>query len=503
MRKIKNILVIAVLAVLMSACNSADDNLRAMIPDDAVGVVSIDVNSVLTKAGILQSETITVPQELKSVIEESDVTMLGDLLAFLPTSGFDYSTKWYVFFSPGIYKAVALIPLKDDDQATKLIEKVTSSKVKDLSGLDFVSHLDYGYAIEDDVLLIGRFSNPVADDVAAHAASAILDKTKPSLLANSEVSEPIDKSNSDLTAYINVKGLSTILKSNSRLSTVFGNIPALEIITDSDIKAMVAILDFSMSEEEGESAKVKTTFIYNENGQYSTLYDNLILSSAGEASSTLAVIPGELDTYVGIKIDGSKLAAQPQMSKMFEILDSSPFTSGLKYKEILSSVKGMMVLGVGESQVSEYNFTVAAQTQNPAMIIDQIVEVANSRGQSPLQRKGEYIYDYENQGIALGQSSDVFYLRCVDFETSFSAAELPVLSTNINNSSVVLYKQIKIKNKTEGFFNWGLHDKSNGTGLYYTADEKENVVISLLKYLCWKEPNSSMNDPEDDYDYGF
>lgn len=493
----------ALLAVMMAACNSTDDNLRAMVPDDAVGVVSIDVNSVLTKAGMLRNDTVTVPQELKAVLEESDVTMLGDLLAFLPTSGFDFNTRWYVFFSPGIYKAVVLIPLKDDDQATKLIEKITSSQVKDLSGVDFVSHLDYGYAIDDDVLLIGRFSNPVDDEVAANAASAILDKTKPSLLSNHEVAEHIDKDSCDLNAYINVKGLSTILKSNSRLSTVFGNIPAIEIITDSDIKAMIANLNFSMSKEEGESAKVNTLFTYNENGQYSTLYDNLIAASDENAVEALAVIPGELDTYVGIKIDGSKLAAQPQMSKMFEILESSPFTSGLKYNDILSSIKGVMVFGFGDSQVSDYNFTVSAQTQNPSMIIDQIVAVANSRGQSPWQRKGEYIYDYENQGIALGQSSGVFYLRCVDFETGYSAAELPVLPTNINNSSVVVYKQIKVKNKTEGFFNWGLHDKSKGSGLYYTADEKENVVVSLLKYLCWKDPNNTQNAPEDDYDYGF
>ena len=501
MKKIFFLFIVACLA-LMTSCSSTDENLRAMIPDDAAGVVVIDVPSVLSKAQMVKGDTITVPQSLVKVIDEADVTLLGDLIRFLPSSGFDCSTSCYVFFSPGVYKAVALIPLADEQKAISLIEKLTSSKVQSLSGIDFVSHLDYGYAIDDDVLLVGRFSNPVTAEAGALAASSILGKKKPSMLADDDVVKHIDKTKGDVKAYLDVKAMSSILKSNSRFSTIFGNIPALDIITDSDIKAMVASIFFNMSVKDGDSAILKTHFIFSDKGQYSKLYDSLIAHNSGDASAVLNALPGELDTYVGIKIDGDHLAAQPQMAGMFDMLENAPFTSGLNYKEILSSVKGALVLGFGKSQVSDFNFTVGAQTQDAGMIVDQVVAVAAQRGQSPMMFDGEYVYDFETQGMAMGQVPGVFYLRCVDFETGYSAMSLPVLSQNINKAAVVLYHQLKVKDNIEGFFNWALLNKAKGEGLYYTSDEKQNVVISLLKYLCWKEPNSSQ-DVSDNIDYGF
>lgn len=502
MKKAGFLVFIALLA-LMASCSSTDENLRAMIPDDAVGVVAIDVPSVFTKAGMLKGDTVTVPDALAKVIDDSDVTILGDLIKFLPSSGFDLSTSCYVFFSPGVYKAVALIPLVDEEKATRLVEKITSSKVQSLSGVDFVSHLDYGYAIDDDVLLVGRFSNPVTAEAGALAASTILDKNKPSLLANDDVAKKIDEAKGDVKAYINVKGMSSILKSNSRFSTIFGNIPAIDIITDSDIKAMIASITFNMTAKDGDSAILKTSFIFDKNGQYSKLYDNLIARDSGDASGVLMALPGELDTYVGIKIYGANLASQPQMEGVFELLESATFTRGLRYKEILSSVNGALVFGFGKSQVSDFNFTIGAQTQDPGMIVNQVVAVASQRGQSPMMFDGEYVYDFENQGIAMGQAPGVFYLRCVDFETAYSAMNLPVLSQNINKAAVVIYHQLKVGEKLEGFFNWALLNKTNGEGLYYTCDEKQNVIISLLKCLCWKEPNSTMQDNEDNFDYGF
>lgn len=502
MNKIK-LLLLCVTIALLNACSSTDDNLRAMIPDDAVGVIAIDVPTILSKAQMLHGDTVTIPNELKKLIDDAENTVLGDVLYNLPTSGIDVNSKSYLFFSPGIFKAVALLPLSNDKAATRMVEKITFSKMIDVDGVDISTHLDYAFAIDGNVLFIGRMSNPVDIQVAGSGASAIMGKTKPSLLASDDVARYVDSDSCDMSAYIDVKGMSTILKNNSRLSTIFGYVPALEIITDSDIKAMTATLSFDMAQQGSECLKFNTKFIYDPNGQYSKLYDDLIDSSAGkDAASVLELIPGELDTYIGLKINGSNLATQPAMGKMFEILDSEPLTNGLKYSDILSSIKGILIFGMGKTQMDDYNFAVVTQSQNPEMIVDQIVNLASNRGQSPLKHNGEYIYDYDNQGIAMGQSDNAFYLRCVDFETSFSANELPVMPANIEKDAVAVYRQLKIGETVIGFLNWGLHNKASGSGLYFTANENDNVVISMLKYLCWKEPTPSTDDT-DDYDYGF
>ena len=40
-----------------------------------------------------------------------------------------------------------------------------------------------------------------------------------------------------------------------------------------------------------------------------------------------------------------------------------------------------------------------------------------------------------------------------------------------------------------------LHNKTHGEGFYYTFDENENIVLSALKFLCWRDP-SNIDDDE-------
>ncbi len=489
--------------IAMVSCCPTDDNLRSMIPDDAVGVMTIDVPSILSKTGMAKGDSVTLPEELKKVIDDADPTVLGDIISNLPVSGIDVNSKSYVFFSPGIYKAVALIPLKDEDMAEKMVHKITSNKMTDIEGVDFATHLDYAYVVEDDVLMIGRYSTPVDANVASKAASDIIGKKKPSFLANEEVVKNLPDS-CDIGVYVNVKDFSTILKKNSRLSTIFGNVPAIDIITDSDIKAITAKVDFWVDTAE-QQAHIDTRIIYQKDGQYQQLYDNLIAPSVDSANSVLKLIPGdeELDTYIGMKIDGGKLSQMPQMSKMFEIFEATPLTAGLKHKDMLASIHGAVVVGLGPSNSGDFNFVVAAQSTNPELLTQEIVEVANQRGQSQLQRNGEYFYDHGSQGIAMGQTDKAFYLRCLDFASKYMADELSAFPEVLEKCDVVVYKALRIGDKTEGYLNWGLSDKAHGSGFYYAEDEKSNVVVSALKLLCWKEPNSSLQESDDDFDYGF
>ena len=57
----------------MASCSSTDEKLRAMIPNDALGVVKINMPSVLEKAGIKNgdgADALSIPSELKQVIDQ-------------------------------------------------------------------------------------------------------------------------------------------------------------------------------------------------------------------------------------------------------------------------------------------------------------------------------------------------------------------------------------------------------------------------------------------------
>ena len=69
MKKVRCLFSLLVLLIMVS-CSTTDEKLRSMIPEDAVGVVRIDVNQVLSKAGMIKkdNEAIVVPERLKSLI---------------------------------------------------------------------------------------------------------------------------------------------------------------------------------------------------------------------------------------------------------------------------------------------------------------------------------------------------------------------------------------------------------------------------------------------------
>lgn len=503
MTQFRFFLTLAVILVLAS-CSSVDENMRDMIPDDAVGIVKIDVPSMLKKAGMMNGENVSVPQDLKVLIDEAngnivdEVNVFGDIIQNLPSSGIDVSQSSYVYFSPGIYRMVALFPLKDEDAAEAMVSKIASGKMTEMSGLLFASHRDYVYAIDDDILLVGRFTNPVADDVASSAASKIFDKSKPSLLEKSDIKKCVDVENCDITAYLDMKGMVSLFKDNSRFTTVFGDLSALEWITDLGIKAMTATVNFEKSK-----AKIKTDFIFDPKSDYSTLYDQAIaISNGGSGVTTINALPGELDTYFGIKIDGSSLMKNAQFRTMIELLEKTSVAGGVQLKSIIESLDGALMFGIGKGQLVDYNYAVAAQSKDPEMVVDEIVDAASRGGQPPTLLKGEYMYDYGYQGIALGQNDDVVYARCVDFETGYNAS-WPELANTLKQSSMVFYKKMMMSNAIEGYMSWGLRNKSHGEGTYTCEKQGDNVVMSMLKMLCWIEPQADLDDEGDGYDYGF
>ena len=499
MNKVKYFLLLLLAATMMVSCSSTDENLRAMVPDDAVGIVAIDVPSILKKGGMksAQEGTVKIPDELKKIIDDGDPNIIADVVGNLPTSGFDFTSRYYIFLSPGIYKCVALIPLSNQEQAIKMVSKIASEKMKEVGGVNYASHLDYGFAIDGDVLLIGRFSNAVSPEAGAKAAADILDKSKPSILDNKEVAKVIDNKQGDVNAYINVKNLGSLIKSETRVNTLLGGIQAIELFAESGINAMTATISFDMSKKDGEIAKMKTQFICDKNGHYSQLYDNVVLAKADSAATVLQLVPGdELNTYLGLRVDGSKLAQMPQMKTLYELLESNALTRGLNFKDIFSSIDGPLVVGMGRAQVADFNLAVAMHTNNPGMITDQVLNVASARGQEPMDLDGEYYYEHGNQGIALGETDKAFYLRMVDFEARYSADDQLVFEYNLDKCVVTFLRYLKIGQNMEGTFNWGLTDKTNGGAIYFAENPKANVVISILKLLCWKEPKSTTDDSQ-------
>lgn len=491
--------------VVLSSCSSDDDKLRAMIPNDAVGVVKINIPSLMEKSGMKSGESISLPADLKKVIDEADANIVSDVVLNLPNSGIDMENSCYIFFSPGTFRAVALFHLKDADKAKSMVEKIASGKMKKMSGVQFVAHTDYGYAIDDDVLMIARYRTPVSEDVASGAASKIFDMSRPSLLEDDDIAECIDKENCDVAAYFDVKSMSSIYSKYLKINAMLTDLQPMDLITGLGIKAVTATVNFNNSNKE---VKIETDFIYDKNSMYSTFYDQVIAcAQGGDGVASLEALPGEFDTYFAIKINGENLVKQPLISMGIQWLESTPFVSGVRCSEIAASLNGTLAFGVAKGQVGDYNFGLSAQSIQPEMVVNEIVEAAKRGGQPPYKNQnGEYVYDYNfgSQAFALSQTGGVVYMRCVDFVSNYSVAKWSILTDAIKKSKVVFFKKVLIGETQEGTLCWGLRDKTHGAGVFSPENKNENVVISVLKTLCWKEPTNGFDDGmEDEYDYGF
>ena len=505
-----NFLLTLLAVLLLASCSSADEKLRALIPDDAVGVVRINLPSVLNKAGIKKGEdkeiVLDIPTDLNKTIDAAnenlvdDVNIFGDVISNLPESGIDVKNNCYLFLSPGTYRTVALFHLDDEDKALEMVNKIAGGKMKEMSGIMFVSHLDYGYAIDDDVLLIGRYTIPVPDDKASAAAKKIFDKSTPSLLEKKEVSKAIDVNDCDITAYIDAKGLPLIFD-NSNLKPIMGDFSPLDLLAGSGIKAMTATVNFNDSKKGDEKVEIVTDFICANNSMYGLIYDKIIATAdGGDCTEALAAVPGDFDTYFALKVNGAGILKLPGSSLLFDNLNTFPLTNGVNCKGIISSINGALVFGMQQLGDQDYNLGISGQTTSPDMIVDEIVNIANQRGQAPDKNaNGEYVYDdkygYGDKAIAMSNKGGVVYIRYVNYVPTSGADKLSAFASVLNSSKMALYHQVKINDNPEGCLCWGLHNKTHGEGFYYPFDENENLVLSALKFLCWREPGN-MDDEE-------
>ncbi|MBP5687223.1 MAG: DUF4836 family protein [Muribaculaceae bacterium] len=497
---------LALLAVLlMASCSSADEKLRALIPDDAVGVVRINLPSVLNKAGIKKGEDnemeLSIPANLMKTIEMAnenlvdDVNIFGDVISNLPESGIDVKNNCYIFLSPGTYRSVALFHLDDEDKALEMVSKIAGGKMKEMSGIMFVSHLDYGYAIDDDVLMIGRYTIPVPDDKASAAAKKIIDRSTPSLLEKEEVSKAIDVKDCDITAYIDAKGL-PLVYDNSDLKPLMGEFSPMDLLAGSGIKAMTATVNFNDSKKGEEKVEIVTDFICASNSMYGLIYDKIIATAdGGDATEALAAVPGDFDTYFAVKVNGAGIMNLPGSSMLFDNLNTFPLTNGVNCKGIISSINGALVFGMQQFGDMDYNLGVSAQSTAPEMVVNEIVNIANQRGQAPYKNaNGEYVYDdnYSNgdKAIVMSNNGGVVYMRYINYVPTTGADSWPALAGVLNTSRMVLFHQVKVNGTPEGCLCWGLRNKTHGEGFYFTLDENENIVQSALKFLCWREPSS-------------
>ena len=484
---------VALLALVLAGC--ASDNLEKMIPADATGVVSFDVPRILNQTGLLNDDKIVLPKTLQQAVDENDASPLCILLNDLPQMGIKTDGKAYVFFTVKTFGRVLLVELDDPAKARKTLQLRVGGDFVKQDGLECMYVKDNLYAIEGNVLLVGTVNKVMDIARAARGAKSILSKTATCITDNKEVTTVLHNKDAAINAWVQGKGLKTILNKSEVYRELSQKMPLISIFTESDIEAVTCNIDL-----EDEQVEMTTRISAAENSEYAQLLNSTI----GEPSDdVLKAIPNSMDYIFTMCVKGDSFVKLKQIQQLLTMFGKIPYIGRIDLASILATIDGPFTIGLARDPhlEGEWNMVVAARSTDPDGVVKQISSFANAMGQAPEVYDGEYIYQYDNKMIRIGVIDGILYLKMLDYEqTEGYAYEMKPVREFFNGALMGFFSQTRT-DSINGYFDFGLNDIFNGKGHFYTSDNKANASLELLRSLCTIKVGDSFGNEDDEDDF--
>lgn len=466
----------ALFLLLLTGC--ASDSLEKMIPADATGVVSFDVPEILKNAGMVDDDKIVLPSSLQQVIDNNDTSPLCILLSDLPQLGIDTDSKAYMFFTVKTFGRVLLAGLDDAAKTRKTLELRVGGDFNKVEGLDCMYAGDNLYAIDGKVLLVGTVNKAMDVSRAAKAAKTILSHTATSIADEKQIKEVLHNRGTEINAWMQGKGLKTILNKSDVYREISQKMPLIGIFTESDIDAITCNVDL-----EKDGVEMMTRILAAENSEYAQLLNSTL---AKPSNDVLKAIPNSMDYIFTMCVKGENFVKLKQIQQLLKMFGKLPYIGRIDLASILATIDGPFTIGLARDPhlEGEWNMVLATRSTDPDGVVNKISSFANSMGQAPELYEGEYIYQYDNKMIRIGVIDGILYMKMLDYEqTEGYAYEMKPVREFFGKTLLGLFAQTHI-DETNGYFDFGLEDIYNGKGHFYTSDSKANATLELLRSLC-------------------
>ncbi len=493
LNRLFNKILFTLLVIFMTGC--AGNNLEKMIPADATGVVSVDVPEILKKAKMLDDGKIVLPESLQQVIDENDTSPLCIMLNDLPLMGIDTDSKAYAFFTVKTFGRVIIASLSDPDKARNTLSMRVGGDFEKVEGLDCMYVKDNLYAIDGKVLFIGTVNKSLEKSRLAKAAKGILSMTSTSIADNKAVKD-ILHNNAAINAWIQGKGLKTILNKSEVYRELSQKMPLIEIFTESDIDAVTCNIEL-----DNDRVEMQTHIQAADNSEYAQLLN----STLGKPSDdVLKAIPNSMDYIFTMCVKGENFVQLKQIQQLLTMFGKIPYIGRIDLASILSTVDGPFTIGLARDPhlEGEWNVVLATRSTDPEGVVKQISAFANSMGQAPELYEGEHIYQYDNKMIRIGIIDGILYMKMLDYEqTEGYAYEMNNVREFFNDALLGLFAQTHNED-VNGYFDFGLKDIFNGSGHFYTDKPGTNATLELLRSLCSIKVKDGFGN-EDSDDDGF
>lgn len=481
------------LLLLMAGC--ASDSLEKMIPADATGVVSFDVPVILKKAKMLNDGKVVLPKSLRQTIDDNDSSPLCVLLSDLPQLGLDTDSKAFAFFTSKTFARVVIANLEDPDKARKTLSMRVGGDFNKVDGLDCMYVKDNLYVVNGKVLFIGTVSKAMDVNRLAKAAKGILSKTATSIVDNKAVKEVLHNKDAAINAWMQGKGLKSILDKSDVYRELSQKMPLIEIFTESDIDAVICNIDL-----DEDDVAMNARIVAAESSEYAQLLNSTLGKPSDEV---LKAIPNSMDYIFTMSVKGDHFVKLKQIQQLLGMFGKIPYIGRIDLASILATVDGPFTIGLARDPhlEGEWNMVLATRSNDPDGVVKQISTFANAMGQAPEVYEGEYIYQYDNKMIRIGVISGILYLKVLDYEqTEGYAYEMPAVRDFFDDALIGIFAQTH-NDSVSGYFDFGLKDIFNGEGHFYTDAPRGNATLELLRSLCSIKVGSGFGNEDDDEDF--
>lgn len=490
-RVMKKLILLAfnLIVLLMSSCSGMNDRMEKMIPADATGVLVIDLPSILSKAKITDGERVLLPQSLQTLIDQNDNQAFCGILNDLPVMGLDTESKVYAFTSEKSFSLVGLIPLSDENAARKVMTQRMGAEFEMVESLSSIFSGEYLCAIDDHVLLVGRMGTLMDRKQATLAALSILKAKAKSIVDVDDVKDCIDQE-AELNAYLtpaSAKVLTQMEPENAEVSPIS---TLLGLIAQTDVKALTCRLNINEND-----AVLNTQIIAAENSDFVTLM-NAVMSKPG--SDFLEVVPESMEHIFSFSLNGQSMSSMPMMQQLSELMKKLPGSSTLDLRALVGSINGpVAVAGAPDPNLpGVWNMTLAVQCSDPDSLLMPLADYASSM-QQPEMRGEEYIYQYDNMMITMGNKGKVVYLKMLDYDMQEESAAKNADLKSLFASSPMVISSRYVLGSAHATFTFNLKDALNGEGVFKCDDKSISAAEALLMTLCSIRP-STTNVEEDE-----
>lgn len=413
MKKISFLLLLAMTLVFASCKDEASHNALSMIPADATFVGSVNVGSIIQKAGItVENGNVTFPDSYSALVQsgmgENDMKALNELTQ----SGIDLTGKIYMFGDKSA-KGVFIIPLTDASAAKTYITNQTGKEVVadgDLYKVDGLGHGSAAYLSDSYIVAAMQYSG---DDIDNYMKGIINVTNQTSIADNAEAMTMLGRDD-DLTMYGDYNRILAMsgMNASQLIASAYGEEYAGLAET---YKGMGYTLNFGKKEVE-----LFGKMFYDENNE---LIKQALKAVGKPSAEGLKFMPADMQLVLSVSLNGEELAKNemlvqlidkaftPQVAKIItkdETLEyigsiDGPVTLGWNYVDYATSrdmhVYGAIKTDKADELCQKIQSTVTAQLQG--------VVACSKMGD-------EYVVNLLGQQVfAFGSKDGFFHFRSV------------------------------------------------------------------------------------------